>query len=106
MKLEEIKKLIEAATPGPWEAKDRMVMDAQRDRVATCDGGYASSGGYNQSVDAAFIAAARTLMPKLLNAVEVLGTLAAQSSRDPISTSRADCMAALAQAALDNLEGD
>jgi hypothetical protein len=70
MTLEELQKLCDEATPGPWVAKDYRVygpdIDRQHDRLITCDGGYASSGGANQYLDAAFIAAARTYLPKLI----------------------------------------
>jgi hypothetical protein len=74
MKLDEIEKLIAEATPGPWEHNGEggyvAFFEVLNDKV----GNYISapnSGGLNPSApDAAFIAASRSLMPKLLKVVK------------------------------------
>lgn len=73
MKLEEIKALIEAATPGPWEANGTgayvammsIFDDKIRKYVSAPQTGMCVSDG-----DIAFIAASRTLLPKLLAVAE------------------------------------
>ena len=70
MKLDEIEKLIEAASPGPWEHRDNcevMTTEMLRHCVASCGPKRDFSFGNSSSMaNAAFIAASRTLMPKLL----------------------------------------
>ena len=70
MKLDDIEKLIEAATPGPWQHRDNcevMTTEMLRHCVASCGPKRDFSFGNSSSTaNAAFIAASRTLMPKLL----------------------------------------
>ena len=73
MKLEEIRKLIERATPGPWTSRTNEVF-------YPC---HKSPSGYDRSLlevdvcsgmvddTATFIAASRTLMPQLLKIAEI-----------------------------------
>lgn len=76
MKLEEIKKLIEAATPGPWHSDyarpdgyvtDQKVVRASKPVNATTD---VLAVCNPCAPNDAFIAASRTLMPKLLKVAE------------------------------------
>jgi len=73
MKLDDIEKLIAAATPGPWEHRDNcevMTTEMLRHCVASCGPKRDFSFGNSSSMaNAAFIAASRTLMPKLLKVV-------------------------------------
>lgn len=79
MKLEEIRKLIDAATPGPWVRHTRLC-GGYSYQVLNATGGIlletTSYGGMSE--DAALIAASRTLLPKLLAVAE-----AAQSVCEP-----------------------
>lgn len=70
MKLEDIRKLCDEATPGPWEHHNWDKMEAPHvvaptlwDGKSSCDGSFDVPRTYE---NAAFIAASRTLMPKLL----------------------------------------
>lgn len=89
MKLEELKKLEQAATPGPWGAasigggKYRLEYDLRaqgkhwdQDDEAFSNGGWKAFSPTNEP-DARFIAAARNMLPKLIAALE-----AAQKLRD------------------------
>lgn len=74
MKLEKIEKLCAEATPGPWEA------DKQYCRVQLKNDPYgliawADDGGFCRGEDVFFIAAARTLMPKLLAVAKAAKTV-------------------------------
>ena len=76
MKLDEIEKLIEAASPGPWEHRDNcevMTTEMLRHCVASCGPKRDFSFGNSSSMaNAAFIAASRTLMPRLLKVVRAV----------------------------------
>ena len=69
MKLEEIKALCNAATPGPWfverggELRDRHGSLVMADMAP-------EAGIFNNEADAAFIAAMRSLAPKMLAVCE------------------------------------
>ena len=73
MTLDDIEKLIAAATPAPWEYNGTGGYVAFFSVTNEEIGNYISapnSGGLNPSApDAAFIAASRSLMPKLLKVV-------------------------------------
>lgn len=72
MKLEDIKKLIDAATPGPWVAYQELQRSWYiEDKCATATILDSAMSGS----DAAFIAASRTLMPKLLAVAEEAASL-------------------------------
>lgn len=102
MKLEEIRALCSAATPGPWSPHT-----IEGDYGAHACGPYVSgeSLGYDEAAiqleaDAAFIAAVRTLLPLLLDVVE-----AAQRCAEPhILIVTAACAHADLKAALAALE--
>ena len=74
MNLKEIRKLIEQATPGPWEVNGSVLnfpchkspsgWDSAALEIDNCDGRCFST--------ADFIAASRTLMPKLLAVVDLV----------------------------------
>jgi len=71
MKLDEIEKLIEAASPGPWEYIGRdggalNCVDVWRSGRVTVE---RTQSDPVDRANAAFIAASRTLMPKLLKVV-------------------------------------
>lgn len=69
MKLEDIRKLCDAATPGPW--LESYGYDGGGYPRAFCPACEADSSGESQAEkDAAFIAAARTLVPKLVAVAE------------------------------------
>lgn len=71
MKLEEIRRLCDEATPGPWRAEYGGDMVYGREgRIATMD----SIEHYRDKVaiNAKFIAMARTELPKLLKVVEAV----------------------------------
>lgn len=63
MKIEEIEKLCDEASPGPWKF-DVWLVNGEAGRIASID----SEVPYGEDVDAngLFIAHARTLLPKLL----------------------------------------
>lgn len=65
MKLPDIRKLCEEATPGPWEWETS-------ERLYAPGNGYVIDGHADEITkgDAAFIAASRTLLPKLLKVAE------------------------------------
>lgn len=67
MKLEEIKRLTEAATPGPWT----ILGDDAMGWINELRMGYE---GELPSNDIRFIAMARTMMPKLIAAIEAADT--------------------------------
>lgn len=83
MKIAEIRKLLEASTPGPWVYKERECNTSSRmgyevmapnvaedvDGTIICDEDYYPSAPERKE-DAAFIAAMRTLAPKLLAVAE------------------------------------
>lgn len=66
MKLEEIEKLCEEATPGPWEWTGYIVENEEK-RIVTTDGSYNEDRTHNQKADGEFIASSRVLLPKLLS---------------------------------------
>ncbi len=68
MKLEEIEKLCEEATPGPWEAQiPAMTGEWPKARIWPLKiEGKLYHYAMIKTADAEFIAASRTLMPKLL----------------------------------------
>ena len=74
--LARIRKQADAATPGPWEAKHHHHTATERHvvseipRVAECEGD--GGGGLYRGEDAEFIAAARTTVPALLDALEAV----------------------------------
>lgn len=71
MNLEEIRALCEAATPGPWavDTFGNIYKPARQGNVAQM------RGANQEHADAAFIAAARTLLPKLLEVAEAADRL-------------------------------
>jgi len=90
MTLDEMQARCDAATPGPWcseideynghpdpDAVQRQVMAGVNDelrRVAICEPEHSLDGGYDKqpTANAAFIAHARTDMPRLIAVVKVL----------------------------------
>lgn len=66
MKLEDIRKLCDAAKPEPWDYDGRFTVSVPGDWAAT------QSFFRIAPADAAFIAASRTLMPKLLAVAEAV----------------------------------
>lgn len=76
-RLAEIKKLCDAATPGPWTVdhllKVRTPLDDGKGFVAVGDGSYTlPRNRVQEEANARFIAAARTAVPLLLGMVEAL----------------------------------
>lgn len=70
MKLADMRALCDAATPGPWRSRDFGV-HAVRANMVVAGRGYCDDGVYCHENDARFIAAARTLMPLLLDVAKV-----------------------------------
>lgn len=66
MKLEDIEKMCERATPAPWTTckpdSDDLITGKDDFSVAGC----CCCGGFDRVEDAAFVAASRELVPKLL----------------------------------------
>jgi hypothetical protein len=94
-KLDELKALANAATPGPWKADfgnwqiESENQDTYRDGVCTftfddrdrCDG---STNPVDPASDADFIAASRTAMPQLVEALRVAeGHIKSSCTCDP-----------------------
>ena len=114
--IEEIKRLIEAATPGPWHSVRAAMKDSFvpcRARVVAHDKAQENpellvevpSYSHRPEHDAAFIAASRTLMPKLLAVAEAAKLL---KRSGPCDGNRRTCECGPCQLdrALHNLEGD
>lgn len=79
MKLEEIRALIEAATPGPWTRYPEFIKAPTRY--------VAEKSAWARNDDFDFIAAARDLMPKLLAVAEALkDAIAEESVRDELAS--------------------
>lgn len=104
MKLEEIRKLIEAATPGPWRYDHgNQEVETRIGRWNVCDidmyrqgrDPEASHPG-DRSDDGEFIAASRTLMPRLLAVAEAAAKLDLWGSRGEDSNYGAELTAAIA----------
>lgn len=93
MKLEDIRKLCDAATPGPW-VWHHAYPDGDRRDYSTLQSGVArvlddgsACGEYNKEIDphgddAAFIAASRTLLPKLVAVAEAARAVTDYKLRD------------------------
>lgn len=67
VKVEEIRALIAAATPGPWKAIE---FGVHAGCVAIAGRGFLDDGVYCDPPDARFIAVARTLLPLLVDVAE------------------------------------
>lgn len=79
MKLEEIKKLIDAATPGPWLAHYETGLNPMVITLIEASGGQNFGEricGSDKFTNMEFIAASRTLMPKLLAVAEAAAEIA------------------------------
>ena len=72
MKLEDLKKLCDEATSGPWSYRESGSCGGTVYRISPS---FTDSGSMAHA-DAAFIAAARTYMPKLIAVVEAAKSLA------------------------------
>jgi len=82
MKLEAIRKLTEAATPGPWSWRDNQLMSQYDEREEQCivvTEVYKEDDTDTTPADATFIAASRELLPKLVKAWESLELIAEHS---------------------------
>ncbi len=72
--LEELKRLCDAATPGPWAAESYMATSGGPEIVAISTGGH--GGRYALTRETAeFVAAARSVVPELIAEVERLREL-------------------------------
>lgn len=70
-----LRALCEAATPGPWSVDHYEETDdwcLRADNATIPGNSIADAGGFSYKPDAAFIAAARTAIPELLDEVERL----------------------------------
>ena len=70
-RIEELRAMCDTATPGPW-IRERWSIDTVNERVVATA---------NMQLDAAFIAAARTALPELLDEVERLETEAEEAKK-------------------------
>lgn len=73
MKLEDLQKLCDEATPGKWEGGTIGVDDAKGQLIADCDNQAPSR--LTLKADIAFIAAARTAMPLLIEIARIADAL-------------------------------
>lgn len=84
--LAELRRLCEAATPGPWTSSLRGKPEAEgwelgahvqggQYPIANCHSGY-NKNGYGHHIDSVFIATSREAIPKLLDEVERLQLVA------------------------------
>lgn len=80
MKLDDLKRIVEAATPGPWRTHEP-IPHTYSQQILTYDGGIlAETTCYGKMRDdAAFIAASRTLLPKLLAVADLAWALINQN---------------------------
>lgn len=87
MTLDDIEKLIAAASPGPWLYNGAggyvAFFAVTNERIADYISAPNSAGLNPSAPDAAFIAAARTLMPRLLRVVREAETTIQQASFAP-----------------------
>lgn len=83
--IETIVARVAAATPGPWEACESVVVIANRRRRFVCDTFCDAMGERNDRAneDAALIAAARTDVPALVDYVRHLEAELAKARRSP-----------------------
>ncbi len=70
MKLEDIQKLCDEATEGPWTEKRILMLNGDPSFFSKVEGFYVDDDNNMEDCDARFIAAARELMPELLKVVK------------------------------------
>lgn len=111
MTLDEIRKLIEAATPGPWTAEESTEPLGIEDAILTGpttvhEGCVGERTAFHVMADARFIAAARTLLPALLEVAEAADDhrAALGDHRDPSDCPRTRDRLAGALAALEAIK--
>lgn len=98
MNLEDLKKLCQEATPGPWGLKEHGLVSSSFPN--SCGENYQIAGDIDEQ-DADFIAAAREALPKLIAVAEAARVVAAGFRRfyDENEQPLVDALAALEETA-------
>lgn len=86
-KLKELRGIIEAATPGPWEWSDGHIQGSYLGDTLIMVGDTYEDGEY----DTRFIATARTALPQALDALEVLWGALEKVAYEPLTDDAEYC---------------